>query len=255
MRRARFALLLLALLHSAVIGEAQGATLYVNRLVVAPAGDLSIGDLINASGDMPAEAREALARSVAVISDKPVYIPLSVYISQLDAVFGSNAIIVGSRSLVIPKGTPVEGEAYVLDRLIDFLQGQGLLGEAKAEIALAQNAVKGTPPQDGTPSFQVQKSAKGTVEVSFSLAGSGGGSVTGRAVLMSAAGGSDAGAGVKSGSPVQVLFRKGPITIEMPGKALASAQMGESVSVYVSESQMSFTGQVREGKAVEVDLP
>jgi flagella basal body P-ring formation protein FlgA len=41
----------------------------------------------------------------------------------------------------------------------------------------------------------------------------------------------------------------------MPGKALASASVGENVSVFVADSQKTFTGRVIEGKAVQVDLP
>ena len=52
-----------------------------------------------------------------------------------------------------------------------------------------------------------------------------------------------------------MVFRKGPITVEMPGKALASAAVGESVSVYIADSQKTFTGRVTDGKAVQVDLP
>jgi flagella basal body P-ring formation protein FlgA len=52
-----------------------------------------------------------------------------------------------------------------------------------------------------------------------------------------------------------VVFRKGPITVEMPGKALATAAVGDAVSVVVADIQKTFTGRVLEGKAVQVDLP
>jgi flagella basal body P-ring formation protein FlgA len=60
---------------------------------------------------------------------------------------------------------------------------------------------------------------------------------------------------VKSGTPVTVVFKKGLITIEMPGRTLGSASVGDPVSVMVSESQKTFSGQLMDGKAVQVDLP
>ena len=62
-------------------------------------------------------------------------------------------------------------------------------------------------------------------------------------------------AAVRSGTPVNVIFKKGLITIEMPGKTLGSASVGDPVSVLVAESQKTFSGQLLDGKAVEVDLP
>jgi flagella basal body P-ring formation protein FlgA len=60
---------------------------------------------------------------------------------------------------------------------------------------------------------------------------------------------------VRSGQAVNVIFHKGPITIEMPGKTLAAAGIGEQVKVLLTDSQKSFTGYLREGKAVDVELP
>jgi len=54
---------------------------------------------------------------------------------------------------------------------------------------------------------------------------------------------------------LNVIFRKGPVTIEMPGKALASARIGERVSVFIAESQRNFAGRLLEGKAVDIELP
>ena len=85
------------------------------------------------------------------------------------------------------------------------------------------------------------------------MVGAAGSSVTGKISLAAAA--TDPGSDVKPGTVVKVIFHKGPITIEMPGKAMGSASTGESVSVYVADSQKSFMGTVVDGKAVKVDLP
>jgi hypothetical protein len=247
-------LLALALLLAGSV-EAQGATLYVNRLVSAGPGDIRLADLVQAAGDVPADAREALARSIGVVGDKVLLIPAALYREQLEAAFGRDSIIVGSRSIVVPRGILPEEETYLLLRLVDFLSAQGLVGAARAELAFVHNQVKGILPTDGNPVFQVQKGSNGSVEISFSMTGSGGGSVSGKASLSAAAGTVGLTDGVRSGSPVQVIFRKGPITIEMPGKALAAAAMGGKVGVYVADSRKSFIGRVVDMKAVEVELP
>ena len=246
---------ILAMLVLLPAAAAAGTTLYVNRIVVAGPGDLSMGELVQASGELSAEAREVLARSVGVVADKVLYVPTELYRSQLEAEFGQDAIVVGARSTVIPRGTALEGEAYLIDRLIDYLQTQGLLSDAKAELATVQLTVKGAPPQDGSPVFQATKNAKGGSDITFSLVGSGGGSVTGRFSLAVAAPVPGSSSTVNAGTPVNVVFRKGLITIEMPGKALGSAGIGETVTVSIAESQKTFIGQVTTGKAVEVDLP
>jgi hypothetical protein len=235
--------------------EAQGATLYVNRIVSAVPGDINLGDLVYAAGEIPAEAREALSRSVAVLGDKVLLIPAALYREQLEAAFGRDSIIVGSRSIVVPRGALPEEETLLLVRLVDFLAAQGLVGAARAELTLVQNLVKGTFPTDGNPVFQVLKGSIGTFDVSFSMTGSGGSSVSGRVSFSAPAGPAGGAEGVKSGTPIQVFFRKGPITIEMPGKALATAAMGGKVGVSIADSQRSFIGRVVDGKAVEVELP
>jgi hypothetical protein len=250
----RITTLLLALLLTAMAAGAEGTILYVNRVVVAPAGDVRLGDLLKLSGDATAVAREALARSVAVLSDRLVYLPLSPYMPALEEAFGRDAIIVGSHSVVIPTGTAAESEAFLLDRLVDWLLSQGMLGEGRVEITLTQNNVKGIAPRGGTPVFQVVKTVKGVAEVSFSLVGADG-SATGRAVFVSASGASEAKPGLKQGTPVQIVFHKDLITIEMQGKALSAAGVGDTVNVLVADSQKSFRGRVCEGKVVEVDLP
>jgi hypothetical protein len=237
------------------VAEAEGATLYVNRLLTAGPGDVSLGALVRASGDIPAEAREALARSVAVLGDKVMYIPAAAYREQLEGAFGKDSIIVGTRSIVVPEGALPEGGTFLIERLADFLAAQGLLGAAPAELSIAQSQVKGGFPQEGNPVFQVLRNANGSAEVSFSLTGTGGNSVSGRVSLSRVTGPAESTEGIRSGAPVQVLFRKGPITIEMPGKALASAAVGGKVSVFIPDSQKNFVGRAVGGKAVEVDLP
>jgi hypothetical protein len=195
-----------------------------------------------------------MSRSVTVLGEAVQFLPTSAYMPLLEAGFGDDAIIVGSRTVLVPKGTSAEGESYLLDRLADFLSTQGLVDDGKVDISFTQGSLKGAPPQDGTPTYQVVKSSRG-IEVSFHLTGSGGNAVAGRVTLPAAPAGADLQWGVKSSSPVRVVFRKGPITVEMPGKALSSASVGESVSVFIADSQKTFTGRVIDGKAVQVDLP
>jgi len=251
-----FPLLVLALAFfiAGAVG-AQGITLYVNRLVSADPGDIALGDVVHAAGDIPAAAREALARSIAVAGDKVLLISAALYREQLEAVFGRDSIIVGSRTIVVPRGLLPEEESYLLNRLADFLSAQGMLGAGCTELSLAQNRLKGSFPTDGNPLFQVVKAANGSVEVSYSLTGSGGDSVLGRASFPATAGVSGSTDGVRSGASVDVIFHKGPITIEMPGKVTATAAVGGKVGVYVADSQRSFIGRVVDAKAVEVDLP
>jgi hypothetical protein len=254
MRRAPLLALGLALLISGA-AAAQGTTLYVNRVVTADAGDIALGDLVQASGAVPAAARETLARSIAVMGDRVLLIPASLYREQLESVFGRDSIIVGSRTIVMPRGAVPEQETYLLTRLADYLSAQGLTGAAYTAVSLTHYQLKGSFPTDGNPLFQASKSANGSVEVSYSLTGSGGGSVSGRASFSALPGDAGSADGVRSGAQVKVIFRKGPITIEIPGKATAAAAVGGRVGVYVADSQRSFIGRVVDAKAVEVELP
>ena len=61
--------------------------------------------------------------------------------------------------------------------------------------------------------------------------------------------------GVRSGETVQVVFRRGTVTIEMEGRALSSAAPGQDVSVWVAESRRSFAGTATGRKVVDVVLP
>jgi hypothetical protein len=235
-------------------GDAHVVTLYVNRVVVAGQGDIALGMLVHPSGSLSPEQQEAMSRSVTVLGEAVQYMPTSLYMPKLESAFGDDAIVVGSRTMLIPKGTSAEGEPYLLDRLGEFLAVQGVVDEGKVEISFTQSSLKGAAPQDGTPTFTLVKTSRG-VEVSFLLTGSGGNTVSGRVTLPSGSMGADFQRGVKSSSPVRVVFRKGPITVEVPGKTLSNASVGENVSVVVSEGQKTFTGRVLDGKAVQVDLP
>jgi hypothetical protein len=249
--RASTGLLFLALLLAATAASAQGIAIYVSRFVVAEQGDIKLGDLVRTSGEISAGRHEILARSIAVLGEKPLYVPVALYVADLVAAYGSDAIIVGSRTLVIPKGMPAEQESYTLDRLVDFLQAQGLLGDDRQELVFSQNIIKGNPLSEGMPTFQVQKTGRGQTDVIFSHSGSGGSSVTGKISVGTA----DSTGDVKPGTLVKVVFHKGSIMIEMPGKALGPASTGDSLSVSIADSQKSFTGTLTSGKAVNVELP
>jgi hypothetical protein len=244
-------LMLSALIPGALFAD--GTTLYVHRFLVAGPGDVTLGDLVRTSGATSAQAQEALSRSIAVAGGSLIYVPTDAYRADIDSAFGPGAIVVGRRTTVIPRGSGLETQTWLVDRLIDSLETQGLLASGISEIAVSQVTAKGAPPQDGAPFIQVARNATGA-EVTFSLTGSGGGSVSGRLSLASVPPAA-AATMLRQGSPVDVVFHKGVITIQMPGRALGTAAVGQSVTVSVAESQKSFTGVVVDGKAVEVDLP
>ena len=91
--------------------------------------------------------------------------------------------------------------------------------------------------------------------MSFLLTGSGGDSVSGKVTLPPVDAGTRSQTDVKSSTQVRVVFRKGPITVEVPGRTLGAASLGENVKVSISEGQKTFMGRLMEGKAVQVDLP
>ncbi|HEY9595725.1 MAG TPA: flagella basal body P-ring formation protein FlgA, partial [Spirochaetia bacterium] len=121
------------------------------------------------------------------------------------------------------------------------------------EITFTQGMARGSAPRDGTPVFRSQTSGRGITEVSFSLTDSAGSTISGRASFAGSP--PDTAATLRAGSAVNVVFRKGPITIEMPGKALVSAALGQQVSVQLSDSRKTFTGFLTSVKEVQVDLP
>ncbi len=256
MRRAPLALLFLGLLLVAMAqaAAARGVTVYIQRVFVADPGDIRLGDLVQPSGEAPASAGETLAQDVASVSSHLLYIPSSSYMERVEDAFGRDAIFVGSRSLVVPRGAVPDNEIPLLDRLVDFLGDSGVLGNDVAEIDVRSIQLIGTLPLSSAPSFQLVRSSRGSVEASFS-ATSDGGKVSGRIVLALKGDTRAAAADIRTSDPVRVIFHKGPITIEMQGKALGGAAVGQTVNVVVSDSQKSFAGRLLAGKAVDVELP
>ncbi|HVP18377.1 MAG TPA: flagella basal body P-ring formation protein FlgA [Spirochaetia bacterium] len=248
------ALLGLLFLAAAAWSGARGATLYIQRVLVADPGDIRLGDLVQAAGDPPASARESLALAVASISSHLLYVPCRLYRDQLEEAFGRDSIFVGSRSLVIPRGAVADGNIPLLDKLVDFLSDSGALGNDIADIDIRSIRVTGTLPQNPAPSFQMVRSSKTSVEVSFTLPGDGG-QASGRIVLGLKGDARAAAADIGANDPVTVIFRKGPITIEMQGKAQGAAAIGDTVSVLVADSKRTFSGRLLVGKAVDVELP
>ncbi|HET6486944.1 MAG TPA: flagella basal body P-ring formation protein FlgA [Spirochaetia bacterium] len=272
-RRARYGVMALLGFAAALWADAAGGspdpaspaggplTLYVTRVVRLAPGDVSLGRLLVVSGNLSAQASQTLDLVVARLGAQPMVVPARSYQSLVESGMGPDAIVVGTRTVLVPTGSVPQGEDYLLDRLADYLAGQGMLPDTPTELTVEQNQLRGLAPQSGSPVFQLQTS-RGVTEVSFDLQGPGFASVTGRIRLGgSAAGGSPdasyAGAsdGVRAGDPVAVLFRKNLITIEMPGRAQGTARIGDSVTVYVPESMRAFSGEVTGGKAVTVDLP
>lgn len=245
--------LLLALLLGGGVASGEGVTLYVARVLTVPAGSVTIGSIVRVVGQIPPTARELLLRTAAVVSDKVLYIPASLYLGDIESAFGNTAIIVGTRTVLVPEGTSAQTQSYLLDRLADFLESQELVGDSVTEIAFSQGIARGSAPRDGTPVFRTSSSARGITEVSFTLTDSTGSIVAGRTSFATSL--SDSSPSVRAGSPVQIVFRKGPIMIEMPGKALGSAVRGQQVSVAISENQKMFVGKVTDEREVQVDLP
>jgi hypothetical protein len=264
MKRARAAALILSL--SILSGfDAYCVTLYVRRVHVADRGGLTVGGLVQTSGDLTPELRETLDRTIGEISDSILLIPSAVY----KGMFGRDSaevILVGRRTLVIPRGAVEDGAIAFMDKLADHLEAQGLIGEAEAEIEIVQ--ITGLPSGSVIENpvfrtFRVEKKsglASGTAEFTFQGSIRDSGEAAGRIVLrirqkIPGALTSDSyGAGVRANEPVSVVFRKGSIVIEMSGKALSSAKEGTRVSVFIPESRMSFTGIVTSNKAVCVEI-
>jgi len=272
-RKARYGGLTLLLLAAAVWGDTASGlqdaassaggplTLYVTRLVRLAPGDVSLGRLLVVSGDLSPQARQTLDLVVVRLGSQPMVVPARSYQSLVETGMGPDAIVVGARTVLVPTGSVPQGEDYLLDRLADYLAGQGMLPDTPTELMVEQNQVRGLAPQAGDPAFQLQTS-HGLTDVSFDLGGPGFASVTGRIRLGAAAVGAStdssyaAGSdGVRAGDPVAVVFRKNLITIEMPGRAQGTARIGDTVNVYVPESLKVFSGEVTGGKAVTVDLP
>jgi hypothetical protein len=256
MRRLASALVLIGFLYLTMaqgVG-AHGVTVYIQRVLVAQQGNIRLGDLVQPFGDTPASARETLALAVASVSSHLLYMPSQSYMDRVEDAFGRDSIFVGSRSLVIPAGAVPDNEIPLLDRLIDFLADTGVLGNEVADIEVRSIQLVGTPPQTSIPLFQLVKPSRDSLEISFSDSGSGG-DASGKIILALKGDPRAAAADIRASDPVRVIFHKGPITIEMKGRALDAAAVGETVSVLLTDSQKSFSGKLLVGKAVDVELP
>ncbi len=234
---------------------ARGVTAYVQRVVITDPGDIRLGDLVQTFGDTPAPARETLALAVATLSDHLLYIPSRLYRDQAETAFGRDSIFVGSRSLVIPRGAVPDNEVPLLDRFVDFLGEAGVLGSDLADLAVRSIQLNGTVSPDAAPTFKLVRSSGGSIEASFTASAGNGAPASGRIILALKGDQHAAAPDIRPSDPVRVVFHKGPITIEMQGKAQGQAAVGDMVNVMVSDSQKSFTGRLLAGKAVDVELP
>jgi flagella basal body P-ring formation protein FlgA len=61
--------------------------------------------------------------------------------------------------------------------------------------------------------------------------------------------------GPRAGDRITILFRKGNVRLEVPGKVYRSATVGEAVAVYTLEGHQRFNGTVTGPKEVEVEIP
>ena len=269
MTRATTAILAVFLLWAA--SDSAAATLYVRRVLVADRGALTVGSIVQASGDVSPVMRETLDRSIGEVGGVILLVPSGVYKDLFDPKSGDDLIFVGSRTLVAPKGLVSDNAVPLLDKLADYLESQGLVGQGKAELEIVQ--ITGLPREIEveSPAFKtirVEKKAglaSGTAEFSYQGSSKDADFAAGRILLRisqdlsgrdasAGAQGEDQLGGVKANEAVSVLFHKGSIIIEMSGKALASARAGERVSVFVPDSKKSFSGIVMDNKAVSVEL-
>jgi hypothetical protein len=247
-------LTLLTLAVAAREVEARGVTVYVQRVYVTDPGDVRLGDLVKPSGgDAPVSAGEILAQDVASVSNSILFIPSSAYIDRVADAFGRDSIFVGSRSLVIPRGLVSDDEISLLDRCVDFLVDSSVLGNDMTDIEVSSVQVNGTLPQNGVLTFQIVRSSPESVEATFSAGPLTQGS--GRVILAMKANRQTAALSVHASDAVRVIFHKGPITIEMLGRTLTAAALGQTVNVLVTDSQKSFMGKLLAGKTVDVELP
>jgi hypothetical protein len=232
------------------------ATLYLRRVVSADPMTLTVGDLLQVAGEIPPAARELLGRSAAAPSGRMLLVPASFFRDLLAPSLGAGATFVGSRSLVVPPALVSEDAVGLIDRLVEWLDGQGGFGRGAVELELLQGPERSALREvsSGFSLVRVERTdglLSGIVEVALSEAGV----RTSRVVLRARQAIPSVSEGVKSGETVQVCFRRGTVTIEMEGRALHSAAPGREISVYVAESRRSFAGIVAGRKVVDVDLP
>ncbi|HSV93880.1 MAG TPA: flagella basal body P-ring formation protein FlgA [Desulfobacterales bacterium] len=237
-------------------GVAGAATLYLRKVVSADPAGLTLGDLVQVAGELPPAAQELLARSAAVPDARLLLVPAAFFRDLLAGSLGEGAALVGSRSLVAPRALVGEESLALLERLVDWMDAQGGIGRGAVELEILQ-APESTALPAASPGFTLVRAERtsglfsGVVEVTF--AGAGG--RTARVVLRARQAIPSAIDGVKAGETVQVVFRRGTVTIEMEGRALSSAAVGREVSVWVAESRRSFAGTAADRKVVDVVLP
>jgi hypothetical protein len=213
-----------------------------------------VRDLVQVQGGLPAGAFPVLDRTIATVSDLPLSVPARLYAGLVEEALGTDCILVGSRTLVVPRGSLEDGPAQLLARLADFLAQEGVLGDGRSELQVLQPLPQ--VPATTAVSFRAGRAAKGPAgtEVTCTVL-SAAAETLGTVTLRVRATAATAGEGVRAGDPVQVRFRKGPVTIEVQGKALATAGFGDQVAVYIPDSLRRFSGRVMGSKAVDVELP
>lgn len=248
--------LVLALLCALAASAGCGATLYVSRVVAAHPGALRLGDLVQVTGALSAEAAATLDRVVATMAGTLLSVPSRLYAGVVEEAFGPDSILVGSRTLVVPPGRLSQPTAQLYARLAEVLGQQDLLGDTRAEMEIVR-PLGGDLPPGAEPRFAVARGVKTPAgqELICTVSAADSDRVFGTITLRVRTTAATAAEGVKAGDQVQILFHKGPVTIEMQGKALASAGFGDGVAVYVPDSRKSFSGRVIGKKAVAVELP
>lgn len=252
----RRVLLLAVIALLAAAAAAGAATLYLRRVVSAEPSTLTVGDLLQIAGDIPAAARDLLARSVAAPAGRLLLVPGAFFRDLLAGPLGGGAAIVGGRSLIVPPSLAAEDEVRLLDRLVEWLDGQGMFGRSAVELELLQSPERGAL-QPAAPAFRLVRAERsaGLLSGVVEVACEGADGRASRVVLRARQAIPSAAEGVKSGETVQVFFRRGAVTIEMEGRALSSGAPGQDVTVYLSESRRSFTGTATGRKVVDVQLP
>jgi hypothetical protein len=209
--------------------------------------------------------RDVLRRPVDELEDRALLLPISLYRSQLAQ--GGDLIVVGKRTLVVPRGSPADGALPLFDRLVDRMQELGWLGPGRVEIEVERVSGQDARQTVREPVFTVLRADRragplsGEVEVGFRGTADSGDTASGRITLrLRQDAGPDSAApdpslGVRANDQVFVQFRKGALTVEMPGRVVAPAQAGEQVTVFVPDARRSFSGILLEGKVVSVDIP
>jgi len=250
----RVALLAAAALLAATACGA--TTLYLRRVVRADPAALTVGDLLQVAGEVPAATRELLSRSAAAPAGRMLLVPVAFFRDLLAPSLGASAAIVGSRSLIVPPELVADDAVGVIDRVVEWLDGQGGFGRGAVELELLQ-APERNQHLESPSVFTLVRAERagglfsGIVEVALS----GAGTRASRVLLRARQAIPSVAEGVKAGETVDVFFHRGAVTIAMEGRALSSAAPGLNISVYVTESRRTFSGVVAGRKVVDVELP